>query len=166
MSDIKTSSAKGQRAWWAIALIGTVLALGACDRSADNRSAGEKVDAAIARTEKAAEETREKTEQMARDARAKVDSSDAATRIAQAAKDAGNAVVAAADDATITAAVNAGLAKDPDLSAVKINVDTDRGKVTLSGPAPNPQAKERAEQIAKQVAGVSTVENKLEVRNM
>ncbi len=72
----------------------------------------------------------------------------------------------AADDATITAAVSAGLAKDPDLSAIKIDVDTQAGKVTLRGPAPNPVAKERAEEIAKNVKGVSSVDNQLEVKTM
>lgn len=140
-------------------------ALTGCDRN-DNRTAGEKVDAAVAKTERAADEAAAKTEQMAKDARAKVESNDTAARVSQAAKDAGNAVAAAADDATITAAVNAGLAKDPDLSAIKIDVDTQAGKVTLRGPAPTPVAKERAEQIAKSVDGVSSVDNQLEVKAM
>ena len=139
--------------------------LAGCDKG-DNRSAGEKVDDAIARTERAADEAKVKTEQMAKEARAKAESSDAGARISEAAKDAGSAIAKAADDATITAAVNAGLAKDPDLSAISIDVDTKAGKVTLRGPAPNPVAKERAEQIAKDVKGVSSVDNQLEVKSM
>ena len=69
----------------------------------------------------------------------------------------------AIDDATITAQVNAGLAKDPDLSAVKINVDTVNGKVTLNGPAPSTVARDRAETIAKAVTGVTAVNNQLVV---
>ncbi|HYP69752.1 MAG TPA: BON domain-containing protein [Variovorax sp.] len=141
------------------------LTLAGCEKG-DNRSAGEKVDDAIAKTERAADEAKVKTEQMAKDARAKVESSDTGARILEAAKDTGSAIAKAADDATITAAVNAGLAKDPDLSAIQINVDTKEGKVTLRGPAPNPVAKERAEQIAKDVKGVSTVDNQLEVKSM
>ena len=150
----------------ACVVLGTAaLALAGCEKG-DNRTAGEKVDAAVARTERAAEEAKVKTERMAEEARAKVEANDTAARVSQAAKDAGSAVASAADDATITAAVNAGLAKDPDLSAIKIDVDTHAGKVTLRGPAPTPVAKERAEQIAKNVKGVSSVDNQLEVKSM
>ena len=166
MTEAGLPLAKGLRAGWACALLGvSMLVLAGCDKG-DNRTAGEKVDDAIAKTERAADEAKVKTERMAEEARAKVESSDTASRVSQAAKDAGNAVAKAADDATITAAVNAGLAKDPDLSAISIDVDTHAGKVTLRGPAPNPVAKERAEQIAKDVKGVSAVDNQLEVKSM
>ena len=155
MNDFKAVHAAASRgSWWAFVLVAAAIGLTGCD-GADNRSAGEKVDAAVAKTERAAQ-----------DAKAKIESSDAASRMSDAAKNAGSAVTAAAEDASITAAVNAGLAKDPDLSAVKIDVDTQGGKVTLSGPAPSPTAKSRAEQIAKDVKGVSSVDNKLEVKAM
>mgnify|MGYP000650324811 CR=1 FL=1 len=78
-------------------------------------------------------------------------------------QDAANTAKGAIDDATITAQVNAGLAKDPDLSALKINVDTVNGKVTLNGPAPSTVARDRAETIAKSVTGVTSVNNQLVV---
>lgn len=68
------------------------------------------------------------------------------------------------DDAAITASVNASLAKDPDLSAMKIDVDTKSGVVTLTGPAPTPAAKDRATSLAQAVEGVAGVNNNLEVR--
>ncbi|MBI2772061.1 MAG: BON domain-containing protein [Burkholderiales bacterium] len=68
------------------------------------------------------------------------------------------------DDAGITAKVNAGLAADSDLSAIKINVDTKDGVVTLNGPAPTAAAKDRATEIAKNIKGVSSVNNQLAVR--
>ena len=155
MNEIKAVHAMASRGgWWTFVLVAAALALTGCDQS-DNRTAGERVDSAIAKTERAAQ-----------DARAKIESSDAASRVSDAAKDAGSAVTAAAADASITAAVNAGLAKDPDLSAVKIDVDTQAGKVTLRGPAPTPTAKSRAEQIAKDVKGVNAVDNQLEVKTM
>jgi osmotically-inducible protein OsmY len=83
----------------------------------------------------------------------------------EAAKEAGAAVSATVDDAAITASVSAGLAKDPDLSAIKINVDTKAGAVSLKGPAPTAAAKARAEEIAKGVQGVTSVDNQLEVRS-
>ena len=83
----------------------------------------------------------------------------------EAVKDAGAAVSATVDDAAITASVSAGLAKDPDLSAIKINVDTKGGAVSLKGPAPTAAAKARAEEIAKGVQGVTSVSNELEVKS-
>ncbi len=82
----------------------------------------------------------------------------------EAVKDAGTAVANTVDDAAITAAISAGLAKDPDLSAIKIDVDTKAGAVSLQGPAPSAAAKERAEQVAKGVQGVTSVDNRLEVK--
>jgi len=152
-----------KRAWWAAALVGASLTLVACDK-ADNRTAGEKLDSAISNSQKAANDAKDKTEQMASDAKAKMESSGATAKVTEAVKDAGAAVSGAADDATITAAVSSGLAKDPDLSAIKINVDTKGGNVTLTGPAPTAAAKSRAEDIAKGVKGVSSVDNKLDVK--
>lgn len=155
------------RLWLAVlAIAGGSLALSACDKS-DNRTAGEKLDSAVARTEQAADAARAKTEQMAADARAKADSPSVREGVAdvkEAARDAGAAVSNAVGDAAITAAVSAGLAKDPDLSAIKIDVDTKGGTVVLQGPAPSAAAKERAEQIAKGVEGVTAVDNRLEVK--
>jgi osmotically-inducible protein OsmY len=136
------------------ALVAGLLALSltACGKN-DNRTAGEKVDAGIAKTEQAMDNAKAKTEQMASDAKAKTDQSTSTM---------GEKV----DDAQITASVSAGLAKDSELSAIKINVDTKSGNVMLNGPAPTAAAKARAEEIAKSVKGVNTVDNKLEVKTM
>ena len=53
---------------------------------------------------------------------------------------------------------------DADLSALKINVDTKGSVVTLHGEAPNQAGKDRAEQLAKAVEGVSSVNNLLTVK--
>lgn len=166
MNELKVFKTAGLSAGWAFVLVGAVmLALTGCDKN-DNRSAGEKLDSAIAKTERAADQAAAKTGEAVKDARAKVESSDAGAKMSEAAKNAGTAIADATSDASITAAVSAGLAKDPDLSAIKINVDTQNGKVTLRGPAPTAGAKDRAEQIAKDVKGVSTVDNQLEVKSM
>jgi osmotically-inducible protein OsmY len=68
------------------------------------------------------------------------------------------------DDATITSKVNAALAADKDLSAVKIDVDTKDGVVTLTGPAPTPEAAAKATKLAKDVKGVTSVNNQLTVK--
>lgn len=88
----------------------------------------------------------------------------AAERTANAAGNMAQNVERKVDDAAITASVNASLAKDPDLSAMKINVDTKSGVVTLKGPAPTAAAKDRATSLAQAVDGVAGVNNNLEVR--
>ncbi|MDH6166605.1 hyperosmotically inducible protein [Variovorax boronicumulans] len=159
------------RAWLAVLVAGAALTLAACDKS-DNRTAGEKLDSAVAKTEQAAETAATKTGEAVKDAKAKVDASGTTSEVKEgmanvkaAAKDAGAAVSATVDDAAITASVSAGLAKDPDLSAIKINVDTKGGAVSLKGPAPTAAAKARAEEIAKGVQGVTSVSNELEVKS-
>lgn len=63
------------------------------------------------------------------------------------------------DDAGISAKVKAGLAEDPELSAIRIDVDTRNGIVTLNGPVRNDVARERATRIAQGVKGVNSVVN-------
>jgi osmotically-inducible protein OsmY len=66
-------------------------------------------------------------------------------------------------DAAITASIKAGIAKDPELSVMRINVDTNDGKVSLYGSAPNEAARQRAQSIAQNEKGVTAVDNKLAV---
>lgn len=148
------------------------LTLAGCDR-ADNKTAGQQLDTAIAKTEDAARNAKATTESLAADAKAKIDEKapsaeaaikDGAARAADATRDAGAAVAGAVDDASITARVSAGLAKDSELSALRIDVDTKSGVVMLKGPAPTAAAKARAEEIARTVQGVSRVDNALEVK--
>lgn len=68
------------------------------------------------------------------------------------------------DDAAITSAVKTSLAADPALSALRIDVDTHQGVVTLTGPAPDEKARERAAVLAAAPEGVKSVDNRLEVR--
>lgn len=69
----------------------------------------------------------------------------------------------AATDMAITAKVNAALAADDKLSALKIDVDTEAGNVALTGTAPDEAARERATTLAAAIDGVVTVENRLTV---
>ncbi|MET0543726.1 MAG: BON domain-containing protein [Variovorax sp.] len=150
------------RTVFALIVAGCALALGGCDNRAPKTTLGEKVDSTVATTKDAAAEAKVKTEAGASSAGASM--KQGASDATQAVKDAGSTVAAKVDDASITASVSAGLAKDPDLSAIKIDVDTKGGAVTLNGPAPSAAAKARAEAIAKGVEGVSSVDNKLEVK--
>ncbi len=92
---------------------------------------------------------------------AKQDAGDAPARAADNTKLMGASSSDNVDDATITSKVNASLAADRDLSAIRIDVDTQNGVVTLSGPAPSVTARERASEIARGVKGVSSVNNQL-----
>jgi osmotically-inducible protein OsmY len=67
------------------------------------------------------------------------------------------------DDAVITASVKTEIAKDPDLSAMRVSVDTDNGRVALRGNAPSMAAKEHATTLATAVKGVASVDNQLSI---
>ena len=64
-------------------------------------------------------------------------------------------------DAVITTTVKAEMAKDKDLSALKINVDTAAGRVALRGTAPSQTARDHAGALASGVKGVVNVDNQL-----
>ena len=67
-------------------------------------------------------------------------------------------------DAMITTKIKAEFAKDKSVSAMKINVDTDKGVVKLGGTAKSRAEADKAEQIAKNIAGVSAVHNEIKVQ--
>lgn len=149
-----------------------LLALGACSKT-DDRTAGEKLDAAVAKTEQKAEAAKADVNQGM--ATAKTEAEMASDRAAAALNRGSDKAAAAIDNATaktgqaltdagITTSVNAELAKDSTLSALKINVDTADGKVVLRGSAPSTDARERATRLAQAVKGVTGVDNRLEVR--
>jgi len=79
----------------------------------------------------------------------------------EATQKAADATASKMSDATITAEVNTALAKDPNLSALKIDVDTAKARVVLHGKAPDPAARDRATQLAQNVKGVVSVDNQL-----
>ena len=66
-------------------------------------------------------------------------------------------------DAAITAGVKAALLADPLVSGLKVNVDTDKAVVTLKGTVTSDDEKARAEEVAKNTNGVSSVVNNLKV---
>lgn len=133
-----------------VAALAAVFALSACDRNADERTAGERLDGAVASAEQRADETKSDIRR---------ESAEAKSDIATAANQAGDKM----KDASITTKVNAELARDNDLSALKINVDTAGGNVVLRGSAPNAEARDRATLIAQRVEGVLSVDNQLTV---
>jgi hyperosmotically inducible periplasmic protein len=68
------------------------------------------------------------------------------------------------DDATITTKVKAALAKDPDVKAYQVNVETYKGVVQLSGFVDSEANVRRAAQVAQGVSGVRSVKNDVRVK--
>jgi osmotically-inducible protein OsmY len=67
-------------------------------------------------------------------------------------------------DATITGKVKTAFAKDKDVSARKINVDTDnKGVVTLRGTVNTQAEADKAVKIAKETQGVTSVKSELKI---
>lgn len=140
-----------------LAVSALALGLTACGPN-DGQTAGQKLDNAIDKTEQAADNAKIEADRAAETAGQKIDNAMEAT------KDAASNAADAMGEAGITGKVNAALVGDPELSALKIDVDTKDGVVTLNGEAPNQGAKDRAEELAKAVEGVSSVNNLLTVK--
>ena len=144
----------------ALASAALLLALGGCDRT-DNRVSAEQA------TRKAVEATKTMGASAAVELK---EASAKAAAVTEKAVDAAGEVTAKVadqlrlDDALIAAKVTTGLAADKHLSALKIKVASRNGVVTLSGPAPSEAARARAEEIARNVQGVTSVTNQLNVQ--
>lgn len=159
------------------ALVATLagLSLGGCDRTTtgDDRTVGQKLDRAVEKTQQklnaageriaaATDKVVDKTKEVARDAK---DTTVATAKEAKAEVKTGDTGRAMSDTA-ITASIKTDLIKDPDLSALKIDVDTKDGVVTLNGLADNEAAKQRAEKMASAVKGVKEVRNFLTIKRV
>lgn len=67
-------------------------------------------------------------------------------------------------DAALTGRVKAALAANRATSALRTNVDTERGVVTLRGIARSAAERDLAEKLARDVPGVRSVDNQIDVR--
>ena len=68
------------------------------------------------------------------------------------------------DDATTTAAVQAKLSSDRLSNFSRIDVDTERGVVTLNGVVKSADQKARVGDMAREVKGVRSVNNNLQIQ--
>ncbi len=150
------------KAWVLACSLVAIAGLSACGKKDDGQTVGQKLDSAVSSTEQAATEAKAKAEaSMAKAGEAMKD----ATQKAEASgSKTASSMAGTVDDVAITASVAAGFAKDADLSAIKIDVGTKNGNVTLYGPAPTSAARDRATTIAKSIKGVTSVDNKLVVK--
>lgn len=69
------------------------------------------------------------------------------------------------DDASVTASVQGKLTADKLSNFSRIDVDTDRGIVTLNGVVRSAEEQSRAVEIAQQVEGVTKVNNNLQIQS-
>ena len=127
------------------------LAAGCDSRQDDGRTVGQKVDGAVDATRTAAAEV-------------KANAARGLEQAADAAQETSKDIARKADDAAITAAITTQLAKDPELAALDIDVDTREGRVSLQGEAPSDAARQRAQAIAQKERGVTAVDNQLVVQ--
>lgn len=68
-------------------------------------------------------------------------------------------------DSVITSKIKAKMAMDKQVSAMRIKVETDKsGVVQLSGTAKSQAEVDRAVAIAREVEGVTSVENKIQIK--
>ena len=140
-----------------------VLGLGGCNRQSEEKTPGQRVDAALAKVEQETQTVVGKMQQTSKEVLAA-----GKTEIASAAASSPNVlrdVKVQLADATITANIKAELALDPALSALQINVDSKEGRVALRGTAPDVAARDRATLLAQRISGVLGVDNQLEIRS-
>ena len=130
-----------------IAAAAATIALAACGKTEDT-TVGQQVDNSVNQVQGAAAEVKNDAQNAAQDMR-------------EAGSQAGQSMAQGASDLAITAKVNAALAADDKLSALKINVDTEAGRVALKGTAPDADSRERATTLAAAVEGVVAVDNRL-----
>ena len=69
------------------------------------------------------------------------------------------------DDSVITTKAKAAIFNTPDLKTLQISVETRKGEVTLTGMVDSDAAKMKAEEVVKNVDGVTAVKNNLQVKN-
>jgi hyperosmotically inducible protein len=171
-------------------LLVVAMAVGACASTRTTKSAGEQVDdsvttgrvkaALIADPVTKAHQIDVETFKGTVQLNGFVDTSASKTRAAQVAKntkgvtavrnnltvraDSGPSGSERVDDAAITAKVKAALAGDPRTKAHQVNVETREGAVQLSGFVDNSEAKSTAEELARNVDNVKSVDNEIDVK--
>jgi osmotically-inducible protein OsmY len=68
------------------------------------------------------------------------------------------------DDATITTRVKTALLNDPDVGGLRIDVDTFKGVVTLSGAVKSAAERDKAIGLARKINGVVDVKSTLQIQ--
>ncbi len=144
-----------------IALAMVSMLLAGCGKYAeDGQTIGQKLDRALDRTNSAIIEAGDKlgsNVEFANDTVAKVTSS---------ISDQALLTTLAVSDAATTSSIKTDLVRDPDLKALRIDVETRHGVVALNGLANDEEGRTRAERIARATKGVVSVNNYLTVKRL
>jgi hyperosmotically inducible protein len=114
------------------------------------------------KTERAVERVAERTD--AATERAAVKTEQAGERVADKASDATSRAGKVVADSVITTKVKADLFREPELSAMAIHVETEKGVVMLSGFVDSKADAEKAVRLAKSVEGVTQVKSAIKVK--
>ena len=127
-----------------------LIAVAGCDKPNPAESAGKQIDQSM-------QKMGQRVDQVADRAKEQV------AKTADRAKEQVAKTGQVLDDTAITAAVKAGIIAEPGLKVLKIDVDTKDGQVTLTGSADSPENVQRATQVASNVQGVKSVDNRIAV---
>ena len=127
----------------AIALL-LAVGLSACDKPGPAETAGKNIDETV---DKAGDKI-----------------SDTADKVGETMSEQSNKASVAISDTAITTRVKAAIFAEPGLDTLKISVDTVKGVVTLSGSVDSRAQSDRAKALARNVSGVSKVNNKLAIK--
>ena len=103
-------------------------------------------------------ETRDEAREAGQEAR------EAGAVIRERTEDAAEATRRAVVDGALTSKIKAKMALDDTVKAVKIDVDTDNGIVTLTGTIHSDAERQRALALARETEGVSQVVDRLEIK--
>lgn len=147
------------------AALTVAFALAGCGERADDATTAQRPDSPTARTGQAAKDKLGESSQAASQG-----ARDPSTGVMGAAADARDKAYGTAEakgdgkvDEKLTSMVLTGLKADKELNPLRIDVDTREGVVTLSGSVPSAAAKARADEIARNVKDVKSVNNQLTV---
>lgn len=91
--------------------------------------------------------------------------SDTADKVGETMGEQSNKAGVAIDDTAITARVKAAIFSAPGLDTLQISVDTVKGVVSLSGSVDSRAQSDLAEALAREVSGVSKVNNQLVIKS-
>ncbi|QYF91897.1 BON domain-containing protein [Massilia sp. PAMC28688] len=119
------------------------------------------VDPINSKAELAAERAENRAERASERAENRTDVTD---RIGNKTEAVANRAGKAISDAVITTKIKADLFKEPELSAMAIDVDTDKGVVMLSGFVASKADADKAVRLAKSVEGVTQVKSNIKVK--
>jgi osmotically-inducible protein OsmY len=152
------------KVWMLAALLALVVGVSGCKGHVEKNAEGETTSVGV-KTDPAATEAVKEAGQDVADA-----TREAGQDVKEGAAQAGDAIAAGAEnaveatgDAAITAKVKSMLIADPEVGAMKIEVDTVDGKVTLTGSAETAYQKKEAGKLASHTEGVKSVNNLITV---